>query len=334
MGNKNIKIEYETSQDLVDFVALTDQGDHMEFLSGAELWSDAEGAAPTVRPDGLISGGKVIPAASGSSDKVDVAALKCYLAGVETSVSASTDEAMTRASDPATHMINSITVTSAGAIAVVAGTEGSAFSETRDAAGGPPLIPVGSIEVAQVRLSSYTAAAVASDEIYDDPGTHKEMYQFPSWKTLYGQATDGVQSYAGMQMLSALPLIHTGSLPKKVYAKYYTPNFTELENAYDLKVPEVSHSVSSTQTYSGARAAVSESLGSGGFSVILHDGISDDIVRRKGKKVWWKFTQDRYKDPFILTQGYLAIDRSWAAGADTIAACTVSAESAAMEVLA
>lgn len=334
MANKNTKVEHEISQDFVDYELLTDQGDHMEFLGSEELWSDAEGAAPSIRPNGLISGGKVTPAASGSNNLVDVAQAKCYLAGVETVVSAQTDLEITRGTDPNTHIVNSVTITAAGEWAVVAGSEGSAFSETRGAAGGPPFIPVDSIEVRQVRLPSFTSAAILATEIKGDPGVHCEMFLNPTWDIIYGQAPNGVLGYAGIKMKSALPLIHTGGLPKRVYASYYTPNFTELVDAYDMKVPEVSHSVSSVQTYSGIRGSVSESLGSGSFNVLLKDGISDALVGMKKKKLWWRFSQDRYKDPYILCQGYLAIARDWLAGSDTKAACTISATEEAMEVLA
>ena len=139
--------------------ALSDSGDHKKFTSGDGLWSGASGKEPDVKPDGLATGGEVSTADSGSNDVVDVAALTCYLAGVETSVAASADFSITRpASDVA--KVNSITVTSAGALSEVEGTDGSdgTFSAERGAAGGPPYIPEGSIEIAQVRLTTAAAA--------------------------------------------------------------------------------------------------------------------------------------------------------------------------------
>src|SRR5512143_2984440 len=158
----NAKLQYEAGQALVAMAAMTDSGDQQTFtLANASVWSSKSGYDPQIFPNGLATGGAVVPAVSGTNDKIDVAALTCYLAGVLTSVAAAADTSITR---PATAVskIDSITVTSAGAIAVVAGTDGSttAFSETRAAAGGPPLIPVGSIEIAQVRLISNTAAAI------------------------------------------------------------------------------------------------------------------------------------------------------------------------------
>ena len=68
---------------------------------------------------------------------------------------------------------------------LVAGTEADgAFSETRAAAGGPPLIPVTSVEIGQVRLTaaSDAAALITSDEIFQNVGDHTERYDYPVWE--------------------------------------------------------------------------------------------------------------------------------------------------------
>src|SRR6056297_3476575 len=111
---------FEAGQDYQEMTELTDSGDHINFTSGDDFWSDADGKTPTVRPDGLVTGGTVSTADSGSNDVVDVAALTCYLAGVLTSVSASTDFGITRpAGDNA--IVSSITVSSAGVLTEVQG---------------------------------------------------------------------------------------------------------------------------------------------------------------------------------------------------------------------
>ena len=68
MGNpaKDAQILIEAGQSFQPFVALADQGDHQTFLSNDELWSDADGKSATVRPNGIINGGIVTPAASGA----------------------------------------------------------------------------------------------------------------------------------------------------------------------------------------------------------------------------------------------------------------------------
>lgn len=328
------KLEFESGQTLVAYVALTDSGDQTKFNSAATLWSDKSGYSPVVRPNGVITGGVVTPAAAGGDDDVDVAALTCYLAGVLTSVSAETNVQITRATSTDTHIINSITVTDAGAIAVVTGTDGTSFSETRGANGGPPLIPVGSIEIAQVRTTSYTAAPITSDEIFQVIGTHKEMYNYPLWDVRYGEVENGALGYAGVDFLSALPKIHTGAVPKKVYVQYYTPSFTEAANASDMKLPERTHSVSSTQVYNNVINSRSSSLGQGSFTCQLEDGLTDPIVQQRDAELWFRFYPDRYKSPYSLCKGKLGVSRTFPAGGHITAACTISAATEALDVIA
>jgi len=155
MNAENAKIIYESGQDLVPFVQLTDQGDHKDFRSADPLWSNKAGYVPDVKPNGLATGGVAGVAASGSNDVVDVAALTCYLAGVLTPVNAAADTAIGRPT--ASHVKYSITITDAGAIAAVKGAENTSFSTTRGANGGPPLILPTSIEIAQVLVIIFHA---------------------------------------------------------------------------------------------------------------------------------------------------------------------------------
>ena len=166
---ENAKLQYEAGQNAVAMSALTDSGDHTLFTSAATLWSGKAGNAPVIRPNGLLTGGALTTNAT--NNLVTVAALTCNLAGVVTSVAGASSPAITR---PATNVskVNSITVNSSGALAVVAGTDGAttAFSETRGAAGGPPLIPVGSIEIGQVRVTTSAAGLIAASEIFQVVG--------------------------------------------------------------------------------------------------------------------------------------------------------------------
>lgn len=321
---ENAKLQYEAGQTAYAMSALTDSGDATTFTSSATLFSKKSGYAPDVRPNGLITGGAVIPAVSGTNDLVDVAALSCYLAGVKTSVAADTDVAITRAVTTDTHIINSITVTSAGTIAAVAGTDGTAFSETRGAAGGPPLIPVGSIEIAQVRTTSNSAAAITAGEIFAVVGVHQERYDYPLFDIDYATA-DVVFS-------AALPKIHTGTVAKQVYASYADPIFADIQLASDFVPAETSHSVSSTQVYGDTLGSSSSSLGQASFTAFLADGVGDALVTLKNAILWFKFFPDRYKTPYILTQGKLGISRTFPAGDNIQAACTISAESTSVEV--
>lgn len=327
---ENAILEYEAGQNAVAMAALTDEGDHLTFVSGDNLWSDKAGYEAVVRPNGLETGGNVTPAASGSDDVVDVAALTCFLAGVTTPVAAETDQAITRgAAENFTK--HSVTVTSAGAIAVIDGTEGTSFSNTRGAAGGPPWIPTGSIEIAQIHISNKTAAPITADEIKQVPGTHREMYSYPTWVENRVSVENNVMGYAGITFNAALPLIHSDdagstTAAKKVYASYYTPEFAEIPNAYDFVRPANSYSVNSTQVYGGTVGSASRSLGAGSFSFSCRDGITDGLFAEEGSNLWFKFRPHRLKTPAIYTQGILGMKESFPAGDAISAECTISAE--------
>ena len=319
---ENAKLQYEAGQNAVAMSALTNSGDETTFTSAATLWSGKSGYAPVVRPNGLLTGGAV--SVHADNDKVTVAALTCNLQGVVTSVSAGTGTITRPASDKA--KVCSITINSGGSIAVVAGTDSlsSAFSETRAAAGGPPLIPVDSIEIAQVRVTTNAAGAVAASEIYQVVGLHTERADFPLWDVNYDAGS--------VTFLGALPEIHTGNVPKKVYASYASPIFADIALASDFVPPENTHSVSSTQVYGTTLGATASTLGQGSFTAYLSNGVSDALVQLKDQTLWFKFFPDRYATPYLLCQGKLGVSRTFPAGDSIQAACTISASAPAVEV--
>jgi hypothetical protein len=321
---ENAKLEYEAGQTAHAMSALTNSGDNIKFTSAASLFSRKSGYAPVVRPDGLLTGGDVVPAVSLTNNKIDVAALTCNLAGVKISVSAGADKTIARASTNVSS-ISSVTIDNTGAIAIVKGADGTdaTFVETRGAAGGPPLIPVGSIEIAQVRTSSNTAAAILATQIFKVPGLHVELAASPVFTPDY---KSGVVNFA-----SALPLIHTGGLAKGVFASYADPLFAEVSLASDFKPAETSHSVTSSQIYGGTVGASSKSLGQGGFTAFLDDGVTDPLVGLKGENLWFRFYPDKYNTPYLLTQGILGITRTFPAGDNIKAVCTISAASESIE---
>lgn len=334
--SENAILYYEAGQTPAGWVALTDQGDFLDFKSASNLWSRVSGKEPNVKPNGLATGGAVSPAVSGTNNLVDVAALTCYLAGILTSVSSSTDETITRASTD-THIKNSITINSSGAIAIVAGSEGTSFSTSRGANGGPPWIPTGSIEIAQVWLDSQTDAAIETDEIYQVQGESQERYDYPTWDVETADVESGVLGYAGVKFHTALQAIHSddaGSTVagKKVYVNYYVPVFAQLPKVSDFESPEDSHSITSTQIYGMTLAASSSSLNQGSFVAYLEDGITDPILAVKNLFLWFKFKQDRLRDPYILCQGKLGIAPSFPSGDNVASNCTISAEQAAVRV--
>lgn len=337
---ENAKIQYESGQDLVSFVALTDQGDHKDFRSADNLWSNKSGYKPVVLPNGLATGGLITPAASGTKEAVDVAALTCYIGGALVSVSADTNVLAVRPSvtSPAAPYKKDSIVVTGSSIAVVEGTAGSAFSATRGAAGGPPLIPLASVEIGQVWMSSTTSAVIASTEIKQVPGTHQELYNFPIWTQKRFRVTNGIIGYAGVEFASALPLIHSAAspvvaVPKAVYAQYYEPSFSDIPKSSDFVAPEKTYSVSSKQIYAQTLGSSSSSLGQGSFTAYLEDGISDGLLREEGSNLFFKFFQDEDNaTPYRLCQGILGMSVSYPPGDQITAACTISAEEAAVNV--
>jgi hypothetical protein len=322
---ENGLLQYEAGQSLVSMVALTDSGDHTIFNSAATLWSNKSGKTPNVKPDGLATGGTVIVAASGSNNVIDTTALTCYLAGVLTSVNASTDNAIVRGVTNE-YTKHSIQVTSGGAIAIVDGTEHTSFSDVRDAAGGPPYIVVGSIEIGQIHCSTKAAAAVTADEIKMVPGTHTEWYNYPAYLIDRSRVSNSILGYAGVDFYSVLPLSHTAAVPKKVYAEYYTPAFAAIPDSYNFVRPANSYSVNSSQVYGGTKGSSSTTLGQGSFSAHLGDGVSDNILGQEGANLWFKFQPDRLLTPYVLCQGILGVVESYPADNSIEAAFTISAE--------
>jgi hypothetical protein len=318
---ENAKLDYEAGQSATAMSALTDSGDHTTYTSAATLWSRRSGYTPVIRPNGLLTGGAVSTHAS--NDTVTVAAMTLNLNGVVTTVNAGT-ATITRGVSTDTHNITSITINSSGVITAVAGTDHTAFSETRGATGGPPLIPTTSVEIAQVRTTTTSAAAVATSEIFQVVGLHTERADYPLYEVDY--------SSGSITFYDDLPLIHTGPVPKAVLASYSAPIFAEVPLASDFVPPETTHSVTSTQVYNATIGSTSSTLNQGSFTAYLQNGVSDPMVTLKNENLWFRFYPDRYQSSYMLCQGKLGIARTFPAGDSIQAACTISADEAVTEV--
>lgn len=315
---ENALLQMEAGQTLVPLSAMTDSGDHITFDSTASYFSEVGGKEAAITPDGILTGGEVTP--DTTNNQVNTSAISCNLAGVVTAVGSSAGDACTRATTADFFLINSITVTSAGAIAVVAGTEGAAIVETRGAAGGPPFIPVGSIEVEQVRLEGNSAALVVEADIFGVPNQHRDEALFPVW--------DENNIEAEVVFASALQLNHTGSIPKAVFAKVYNPIFNDISLASDFVPPENSHSVGSNQVYSNTIGSRSSSLGQGSFTAYLKDGITDPVVTQQDEILFFRFYPNKLKTAHVISQGMLGLARTFPAADSIQAACTISANQA------
>lgn len=322
---------YESDQTPVDYELLTNAAaDLKDFKSIAALWSGRSGHVPVVRPNGLVSGGAIVPAISGTNNLIDVAALTCYIAGTLTSVGADTDVTVNRPT-VSTHQKHSVTITALGAIAVVEGAEHTAFSAVRGANGGPPYIDNDAIEIGQVWYSAQAAAAVLASEIYQTTGTHRERFDFPVWTVEHSDIVNGIIGLAGVMFQSALAGIHsedagTTVAGKLVYASYETPSFAEIVDAYDFVPPGTSHAVSSQQVYGRTKAAKSSSLNQGSFSAHMKDGITDGLMSFVDENLWFKFFPDRNNVPYMLCQGSLGVVNQFPAGDQVGANCTITSE--------
>jgi hypothetical protein len=318
----------------VAITELTNQGDNLDFRSTDTLWSGFSGKTPTITPNGLYDGAAIIPAVSASDNVIDIAEGRVYIAGVLTTISADTDITCARPT-VSDYVIYSVQAKSDGTYEVIKGTEGSGFSETRAAAGGPPLITATSSEIGWVKYDSQVAAAIAADEIKSIEGTSLERFDGPTWNVKYKNVSNGILGYAGILFTAALPAIHTGPATKDVYASWHTPSFAELNRAYDWKPPALSISVNSTAVYSDVVGAVNSSVGAGTFSALTQTNIHDNILRVGGKLIWFKYFQDRLETSrYQVSQGHLAVDQDNPAGDNISISCTLGAESVADMVYA
>lgn len=325
----NAALYYESGVTQHGYAAMTDSGDHTEFTLTNTPWSKNGANAYTVTPYGLATGGEAFPESSGANDQIDVTAATAYMPGATGAspttglldVAAGYDISITRGGAGEEYMINSLTINSSGAYEVVAAASGhpSAHSETRGAAGGPPFIPVGSIEVRQIRTTASGAAPITSDEIYGAPGSSQERYDYPGFEAY---PMEGKVVFD-----SALPLIHTGGVPKSVRARVAVPIYSKMSFVKDFVPAEIAGSLSSDPFY-GNKAQVSETTSYSAATWVggLDNGISDPIIKKEGQVLLFKFYPDANRTAHILTQGPLRFARTNPVGKHPTATFTVIAE--------
>ena len=320
---ENARLQMETGQLLVPLDELTDSGDQTTFTSPDTLWSDAAGFEAVIIPNGVRTGAVITP--DDTNNQVNISAWTANLNGDDEAFGAATTAFVVTRPTGATDVIkNSIVITSTGGFDEVTGTASAAFSNTRGAAGGPPLIPVDAIEIGQVWLEGSTAALITTSEIKQVVGAHREVYNYPLWD---------VKLYGGkIVFIFALNADHTGGLAKKVFAEYSTPFFANIQKANNVKPPEETFSVTSTPSYDGPVASATKALGQGSFEAKVQDGINDLIVTQKGKKLWFKFYPNKFKGDHVLFQGFLGVSRTFPADGALSASCTISSESTSVDV--
>ncbi len=328
-------LKVEQGAVLVPFELMAHSGDRKTFTPTGLRFSGYAGKAAQIRPNGVVTGlNMVTAAASGSDDVVDIAAFSADSQGVRNLVSTTVDQAVSRPTVD-NKKISSITMTSSGVIAVIAGTAGATFSEVRAAAGGPPELPVDSVELGQVRLSSATLAPILASEIFQVVGQHVERADQPVFAVdnigLGLDATVAAQTNAHIKFTSELPLSHADGKPKRVYAQYYEPIMAEVSDSVDFTAVETSHSTSSTQVYQRTVGSTSESLGQGGFKALVNDGVNDILVRLKNQNLTFQFFPDMNKLANVVTQGKLGIKRSWPVANEIELTATISSAYASVD---
>jgi hypothetical protein len=270
---------------------------------------------------------------SDTADTVTVAAFTAYSKGVLRSVAATTVDLSTIRPSSDVAKVVSITMTDAGVIAAVEGTDGTdtSFSEVYGEAGAPPLIPADSVLVGQARLTSSTSAVLASGELYQN-GQYTERSDFPTYElNPIGEgsnADNSSQMYAHIEFSEALEGMHTGGAAKATYVQYYIPSFSTLSRASDFVPAEISHSVSSEEYYNGSINSTSESLGQATFTALCDDGVSDLVAIKKNTNVTVRTYPNRNKSAYMLTQGLLGISREFPVDSQISADCTISTSTA------
>ena len=262
----NLRLMVEDSAAASAAEQAVDSGDGKKFSSTGSRFSLLEkdenniDRRPVVNPDGLQSGCMAVPAVSGADNALDVYGGTVLIANSQLTVSPQTGITVSR---PAASMkkISSVIINASAVASVIDGTDGSAYSDTRGAAGGPPYVPVGQVELATVRLDSEAAAPLTTDEIFFAP----EYTHTPAYKLLPYSAS--------LEFASPIPLIHTGGVAKAVWVTWYEPSLTQLD------VVTV-RPVSSAFEIDRATGSVDRTKQKSGSFVCSLSGIQTDLARR------------------------------------------------------
>lgn len=174
-----------------------------------------------VRLAGIIGEANVVPGTG--NDKINIQALISYYKDVDSAVqtiAVSTDLSVTR---PATNVAkwNLLVIdTLTGLLKVVAGTDATdtTFLNTfGSSAGQIPLVGVDELIVGAVKLTSSTAAVVASSEITLVDGNGRLLQERSDVPSFEKNLLEG-----GVLFSEALLPAHTGGVSRKVFATFYS----------------------------------------------------------------------------------------------------------------
>ena len=322
-NGENAILYVETTQTQSAPTIMTDTGDHTLYTSPVNCWSRRAGYAPTVRPDGIITGATITTRSS--NDTVNISQGQVYLAGLLTTVTAA-NVVCARTGDAGNPcIITSIIVTALGAYAALQGLKGASLSATRGAAGGPPLITVGCIEIGQIKYTSEAAAPIASTAIYQEVGVHRERFDYPGWEINAIPSHEGIIPGGSVTMMAAQALTHIGPTTKRMYVTYAEPGFQGLFPVSDFVPPTNSHTVNTVRVYGGSVATWAATVGQGSFIVYLVNGAGNWIFTLIDKILTFHFKPDRYQPGGTVCQGRLGVRPSFPATGLMVANCVITA---------
>lgn len=333
--NRALYMETGTNQQAAE--AMTPSSDNKMFSASYAPFAFSSGDVE-VLPYGIETGAVVTP--SETNDELIVSAATVVMADHAAasstgriSVAADTALGVTRPASSNVRYV-AVVVNSAATpvFATISGTDNATFSDTVGAAGGPPYVPVDQILVALIKLSSNTAAVVSSSEIlqYAAPTSgpiSNERWDYPGWKD---PILNFVDSVAGkVTFNAAISPAHTGDKPKRVIVKGYSAIMTRLQNVSTYSPPGLSVSSSSTDTFDGTTAEVTQSVTDGSFELSkLRDGIRDEVISMKGKRVLFQYFEDELETTkYLWSQGICVPSTTFEGKKSATASVTIGAQS-------
>lgn len=272
---KNMQVKVEMSQDaLLAEIFTGDSTNKIFTTSNASIFSlftdaaDTIDRTPVMKCDGVVSGGVVTPGTA--VDDVDISAVVCWIDGVSVSVAAASAEDVPKGATDAYYIIHAVTVTAAGAIAIVNGTEGASLSGNYGDAGGKPYTPATSILLGYVTRYDDESAVVTLAEISQVPNQSREVsvIPYPVYDVQAGTIT----------FEEALMANHTGDITKSVVADVYSPtSFTTLTGIASISLPGETPASNTVQTPDGTSVAQDPNTLENGALVVLTDGSHNDL---------------------------------------------------------
>ncbi len=233
-NGSNFLLKVESGFTAKSYEAMTDIGNHQIFSSTGTRFSlcekDESGVdrRPVVTPDGVRNGCYVSPAASGAANAFDLSPGTLLIGGAQVNIAGSSGVSVSRPSS-GNYRVVSITLTAGGGLSVVNGSDGSVACATRGAAGGPPWVAVGSIELATIVLSSVSGPLAEENIIFAPEYSHCPEYTLLPYT-------------AQVRFAAPLAAIHTGGLPRAVWVKWSEPTMVSLD-AIAFRPPVVIHEI-------------------------------------------------------------------------------------------